>query len=109
MGGITFLPFVRDSKNAPAIPAAVSTSSAPKAKAEKPVKEKEATKAAPAAAAPSAAAPTKDEVKTQTAPAATQAASPEIEKLNNDILQKGNEVRDAKAAKVICTLIIAIT
>jgi hypothetical protein len=89
MGGLTFLPFVRDSRNAPAIPQAVSNK---KAKSEKKPAAVVTPTPAPVAAAPTPAAP---------APvvAAPVASGPEAELLAS-ITLAGDEVRQLKAAKV---------
>ena len=81
MGGMTFMPFVRDSKLAPSIPPAVSS---------KPAKTA-APKAKTADAAPAKA-------KDSTQPAA-EVSGPEGE-LVKSIISKGDEIRDLKAAKV---------
>jgi hypothetical protein len=89
MGGITFLPFVRDSRNAPSIPPAVSNKKAPAEKKAETTKPAAAVAAAPIAA-PATAAPAP--------PAAAPASGPEAELLNS-ITLVGDEVRQLKAAK----------
>lgn len=92
MGGITFLPFVRDSRNAPAIPQSASNKKAPPA-------EKKADSAKPAAPVAASTAP----VIPLAAPAV--AAGPEAELLSA-INTVGDEVRQLKAAKVNYLLFI---
>jgi pyruvate/2-oxoglutarate dehydrogenase complex dihydrolipoamide acyltransferase (E2) component len=95
MGGITFLPFVRDSRNAPTIPPAVSNKKAPAAPAE--ATQKKAA-AAPPAAAPAAPVPVANPAAAAPAPAAAPASGPEAELLNA-IASVGDEVRQLKTAK----------
>jgi hypothetical protein len=91
MGGLTFLPFVRDSRNAPAVPAAVSNKKAKSEKKPAAVETPPAAVAAPAPVAPAPAAP---------APVveAPVASGPEAELLKS-ITLAGDEVRQLKAAK----------
>lgn len=98
MGGITFLPFVRDSRNAPVVPQNVSN--------KKPPAEKKAEVAKPAAVAASTPAP----APVTAAPAiATPApvSGPEGD-LINAITAIGEEVRQLKTAKVFYTLTLSL-
>lgn len=87
MGGITFLPFVRDSRNAPSIPPAVSS---------KPPAEKKAETSKPAAAPTPTAAPAP--APSAPPPALAPASGPEAELLNS-ITLVGDEVRQLKTTK----------
>ena len=115
MGGITFLPFVRDSKLAPTIvekplgtPATTAIGGGGVEATEKKSEEKKADKPAAVVAptpAPTTTAST-DNVKTE-APAAAAAVVPEAEPLSPEaqavadkIAATGEEIRKLKAAKV---------
>jgi hypothetical protein len=107
MGGMTFLPFVRESRNAPvAIPTQVSSK---KEKESKKAEKKETP--APASTAPveAIAVVTTASTVVDTAPKAKEAekavavvstGNAEVDALNVAIGVKGEEVRSAKAAKV---------
>ena len=117
MGGITYLPFVRDSKLAPTIvekplgtPATTATGGGGVGATEKKSEEKKADKPVAVAPTPAAAPASTDAAKTEaptltTTPAPAVAAvaeplSPEAQAVADKIAATGEEIRKLKAAKV---------
>ena len=114
MAGMTFIPFVRDSKP-------VDKSSAPSASASAAIKEKSSTNTTPKPAPAPAPAPAPvSTVKAAPAPSPAAAAlvaavavavssgSPEVDQLAAQVTAKGDEIRALKAAKVPCVQIMCM-
>ena len=103
MGGLTFLPFVRESRLTPAVDrplTAVPTPTPNDKKTDKSDKEKKTAAPAPALAPSVTDEGKKADVTAPATAVTTVAVSPEVQVIVDKIVAKGDEIRTLKAAKV---------